>query len=290
MTFAGTELVTGLGALAASYDVLLCDVWGVVHNGQRAHPAAGEALARFRQGGGTVVLVSNAPRPHDDVIPQLARLGVRSDAWDRIVTSGDVARQMIAARPGERARFQGPERDYTLLAGLDAPLSGPGEADYIICTGFDDDETQSPADYAGELAVMARRGLTMICANPDLVVERGDKLIPCAGLMAQAYEKLGGKTIYPGKPHAGIYQQALAIAGQLRNAPVAASRVMGVGDAIRTDIAGAKGQGLASLMVMRGIHTAEIFDAAGAVLQSQLPGWFASQDAQPTYALADLVW
>lgn len=290
MTIAGTELVTGLGALAARYDLLLCDVWGVIHNGQSAHPSAGEALARFRQHGGTVVLVSNAPRPHDDVIPQLDRLGVRRDAWDRIVTSGDVARQMIAARPGERARFQGPERDYTLVAGLDAPLVGPSEADYIICTGFDDDETQSPTDYADELGVMARRGLTMICANPDLVVERGDRLIPCAGLMAQAYDKLGGAVIYPGKPHAAIYSQALAIAAQLRNAPVAPSRVMGVGDAIRTDIAGAKGQGIASLMVMRGIHTAEIFGADGKVKEAALPDWFAAQDAQPTYALADLIW
>jgi HAD superfamily hydrolase (TIGR01459 family) len=290
MTVAGTELVTGLGALADRYDVLLCDVWGVIHNGEYAHPAAGEALARFRDAGGTVVLVSNAPRPHDDVIPQLERLGVRRDAWDRIVTSGDVARQLIAARPGQRARFQGPERDHTLFAGLDAPLAAPGQADYIICTGFDDDEVQTPADYAGELAVMARRGLEMICANPDLVVERGNRLIPCAGLMAQAYEALGGKTIYPGKPHAPIYAQALAMAGQLRNAPVAQARVMGVGDAIRTDIAGAQAQGVASLMVMRGIHSRELFDATGGLHHAALPGWFARQDAQPTYALADLVW
>jgi HAD superfamily hydrolase (TIGR01459 family) len=285
-----TRLISGLSALSAHYDLLLCDVWGVVHNGQKAHPVAGEALANFRTGGGTVVMVSNAPRPASDVIPQLERLGVRSDAYDRVVTSGDVARQMIAERPGKALRFQGPARDYTLIEGLDAPLAEPENAEYIVCTGFDDDETQTPADYAGELELMAKRGLTMICANPDLVVERGHKLIACAGLMGQAYEKLGGKVIYPGKPYLPIYHQAIEIATKIRGSQPEKPRIMGVGDAIRTDIEGAKNLGVSSLMVLRGIHTAEVFGSDGAINQAGWPGWLAQQTARPTYALPDLVW
>jgi len=210
---AAPRLVDGLRELAGGIDVLLCDVWGVVHNGQSAHPAACAALETYRAGGGLVVMVSNSPRPSPDVIPQLLGYGVTRSSFDRIITSGDLTRQMITARAGQPLLHLGPGRDHTLFAGLDAPRAGVEDAEYCVCTGFADDESETPDDYAAILAAMAARGLTMICANPDLIVERGHRLIPCAGAMAQVYEKLGGETIYAGKPHRPVYEQALAIAG-----------------------------------------------------------------------------
>ncbi len=212
------RLLSGFAEIAPAIDVLICDVWGVVHNGQTAHPLACAALERFRAGGGTVVMVSNAPRPADDVIAQMLKYGVTRGSFDAIITSGDVTRGLIAERAGQPVHHIGPERDLTVYAGLDAPLAGADDAAYCVCTGFLDDENETPADYGEVLALMARRGLTMICANPDLIVERGHKLIPCAGAMAQAYEALGGATIYAGKPHRPVYDSALAMAARIRGA------------------------------------------------------------------------
>lgn len=280
-------LIESFGEIAPLIDVLICDVWGVVHNGQSAHVAACAALERFRAGGGTVVMVSNAPRPSADVARHIGRLGVTEGSYDRIVTSGDVTRGLIAERPGRRALHIGPERDLTVFAGLDVRLSGLEEADYCVCTGFADDETETPADYAPLLMAMARRGLTMICGNPDLVVERGDKLIPCAGALAEAYEGLGGATIYAGKPHRPVYETALALAAELRGEAVDRSRVMAVGDAIRTDVAGAAGIGVPAILLLEGIH----WDEAGAERWRDAHGeWLRCQPHQPSYVMRKLAW
>lgn len=284
------ELIAGLSQIEAGLDLLLCDVWGVLHNGAAAYEAAGDALARFRAKGGQVILVSNAPRPGDDVQKMFAGLGVRRDAWDEIVTSGDVARAFIAARPGVPMRMIGPERDRTLYAGLDAPRVAVHEAQYVVCTGFLDDETETPADYADELDAAAARDLLMVCANPDLVVERGHRLIPCAGAMALAYEERGGKTLYTGKPYPEIYQAALGRAAARTGRPVDLARVACVGDAIRTDVAGADGLGVPALMVLKGIHTAELFNAGGELRVRDLDSWVDAQSHQPRYAIAELTW
>jgi HAD superfamily hydrolase (TIGR01459 family) len=284
------ELITGLSRIADDLDLLLCDVWGVIHNGVAAYPAAGEALARFRAKGGQVILVSNAPRPGDDVQKMFAGLGVRRDAWDEIVTSGDVARAFIAARPGVPMRMIGPDRDRSLHAGLDAPRVDMATAEYVMCTGFLDDETETPADYADELDAAAARDLLLVCANPDLVVERGHRLIPCAGAMALAYEERGGRTLYTGKPHAEIYQAALARAAILAGRPIDLGRVACVGDAIRTDVAGADGLGVPALMVLKGIHTAELFGSGGELRVRDLDRWVDAQTHQPRYAIPELVW
>lgn len=281
------QVLDSFGEIADGIDLLICDVWGVVHNGQTAHPLACAALERLRAGGASVVMVSNAPRPGDDVIRQMLHYGVTRGSFDRIITSGDVSRGLIAERPGQRAYHIGPERDHTLFAGLDVSLTDAASADYCVCTGFFDDERETPADYAATLRLMRDRGLTMICGNPDLIVERGHRLIPCAGAMAEAYEALGGVAIYAGKPHRPVYERAMAMATELRGAAVDRSRVMAIGDAIRTDVAGAAGMGLKSILLLDGIHWG---DVGGEAWRGQLDGWLARQSHRPHYVMRKLAW
>ncbi len=289
-TATATGIIDGLAPLAGSYDVILCDVWGVLHDGIKAFPEAGDALARFRQAGGTVVLITNAPRPHTIVRGMLERLNARPDAWDAIVTSGDVTRGEIAARAGERAFHLGPARDLPVFEGLDVTLTPEEDADYVVCTGLFDDDNDTPDDYAAMLRGFRTRELTMVCANPDLVVERGSDLLYCAGAVAQAYEQLGGATIYAGKPHAPIYDRAIASAEAIRGEAAPRRRILAIGDAIRTDIAGAALAGLDTLFVARGIHAAETLDIEGRIDRDRLSGWLAEQAHAPTMAIGRLAW
>jgi len=257
-------LIGGLSALAGRYDAILCDIWGVLHNGHNAFPRASEALVAFRRGGGTVVLLTNAPRPSPPIREQALGFGVAAEAFDEVVSSGDVAIDLIAAREGEAVHHIGPERDLALFAAaaprMSAParLVGPKEAAYVLCTGLFDDAVETPDDYADSLAAFAARGVPFVCANPDLVVHRGAKLIYCAGALAAAYEALGGKTVYAGKPYPSIYEAALARIAALRGGPIARARVLAIGDALRTDLAGAAAMGLDALFVADGIHRDEI--------------------------------
>jgi HAD superfamily hydrolase (TIGR01459 family) len=203
-----TSLTDHFATLAPHYDAVLSDVWGVIHNGVSAFPAASEALSRFRQKGGAVSLISNAPRPGAQVIRMLDHMGVPRAAYDAIVTSGDVTRAMVAKRAGEPVYLIGPERDHTIFTGLDAPFSTPEAANYVICTGLFDDEVETPDDYRERLAALRARNLFMICANPDIVVERGDRLVYCAGALADAYAALGGEVYFAGKPHRPLYDMA----------------------------------------------------------------------------------
>jgi HAD superfamily hydrolase (TIGR01459 family) len=287
--------LTGFSAIAEERDLILCDVWGVLHDGQKAHVAAGEALIRFRALPGPrrrrVVLVSNAPRPGDGVGRILDRFGVPREAYDAILTSGDLTRGLIAERPGARIRHLGPERDLGVFQGLDMTLVPEEEADLVVCTGLFDDRAETPDDYREELTRLARRGLTMICANPDLVVESGNRLIPCAGLLAAAYEELGGPVIYAGKPHRPVYEAALARAAALDDgAPDDKARVIAVGDAIRTDITGASGFGIASLLVARGIHAEELGVSADHHRLGDVAEWLARQPVHPSAVIERLVW
>lgn len=279
-----THFIEGLAELAPHYDVVFCDVWGVIHNGVGAYPAACAALEAFRKSGGTVILVSNAPRPNPSVMPQLRTLGVPDTAWDAIVTSGDVARRLIADRAGEKLYFIGAERDHHLFAGLDAPQAGIDEAGYIVCTGFADDETETVDDYHERLRALAARKLLLLCANPDLVVERGHKMIPCAGAIAERYAALGGEVTQTGKPFRPIYETALAKAAEIRGKPVPASRILAIGDAIRTDVAGAVGIGIDVLFVMRGIHGVELL-GEGTPSAEAFERWSAQQSHRPSHAI-----
>jgi HAD superfamily hydrolase (TIGR01459 family) len=283
---AATRPLAGYSEIAGQFDLCLCDVWGVVHNGVAVFASAVEALVAMRARGTTVVLVTNAPRPNAQIEAQLAGLGVPRDAWDAIVTSGDVCRALIGARAGRPVFRIGPDRDLPLIAGLDAPETGPEEADYVLCTGLFDDENETAETYAGLLAGFAARGLDLICANPDLVVERGGRIVPCAGSVALAYEEIGGTAIYAGKPHRPIYEAALALAEAKRGAPVARDRICAIGDAIRTDIAGADAFGATGIMVLAGIHAQDLMEASW----DERHGWFGRQTHRPAYALPHLVW
>lgn len=243
--------------LVAEVDVLLSDIWGVVHNGLVAFDDACEALQNFRGKGGTVILITNAPRPADSVQRQLRKLHVADETYDAIVSSGDLARNFVAAHPGQKMFWVGPERDSSIYRGLEAGLVPLEQADYIVCTGLFDDETESAENYRPMLLKARERKLTLVCANPDIVVERGDRLIYCAGAIAELYLELGGEVIFYGKPHRPIYERALRLAAERRGGEVPLKRVLAIGDSVRTDLAGAHGFGIDCLFVTRGIHAEE---------------------------------
>lgn len=284
-------LLRGLGDIAEGYDVLLCDVWGVLHNGIMAYPGAVDALSRFRQGGGQVILLSNAPRPGASVARQLDRLGIARNTYDAVVTSGDLTRQEIIARQSEVVHHLGPPRDLPLFEGLPVRFGGISEADYVVCSGFDNDDVETVEDYRERLDAMRGRDLFMVCANPDLVVERGDRLVPCAGALAKAYEDMGGRTFYAGKPHRPVYEASLDCAARIADrAPVPPERVLAVGDAIRTDIAGAVAFGADSLLVARGIHARDLGAHGDALSPERVNAWILRQSARPTAVMDLLVW
>ena len=247
------EFVESLDDLSGAYAAVLCDVWGVVHNGVSAYPQAGAALERARAKGLAVVLITNSPRPHEGVEQQLAAIGVPDSAWDRVVTSGDVTRELI--RQGPRRIFHlGPERDQPIFDGIDVELVEEQEAAAVVCTGLFEDEIETPENYAEQLRRLRSRNLPFICANPDIVVERGHKMIFCAGALARDYGLLGGRTLIAGKPYRPIYEAALAAAGEVLGREVAETDALAVGDGMLTDIKGAADNGIDALYVSGGIH------------------------------------
>ena len=250
--------IDGFAALAPYYDVVLCDVWGVVHNGVRAFADACEALARVRAGGGTVLLITNAPRPAPVVVRLLDRLDVPHDAYDGIVSSGDVTQDVMLERRDQRVFTIGPQRDLPTFTELGIQFAPAESADYVVCTGLFDDDTETPDDYRGLLADLRKRDLFMVCANPDLVVERGERLVYCAGAIADLYASLGGRVLYAGKPHRPIYDTALARASAARGTATPLARVLAIGDSVRTDLAGASTFGIDCLFVTAGIHAEEL--------------------------------
>ena len=284
------SFVRSFAEIADRYDLVLCDVWGVLHDGLEAFPAAGEALTRFREKGGRVVLVSNAPRPGRLVVRQLDQYGVPKSAYDDVRTSGDLSRAIVAENGTKAFHHIGPERDLGLFRGLDGRATDLDEAEYVVCTGLFDDETETADDYAETLARMRERDLVMVCANPDLVVERGHKLIVCAGAVAAAYEEIGGRTITPGKPHRPIYEAALERGSELLGGALDRSRALGVGDAIRTDIAGGHGAGIDTLLVARGIHAVELGASHEGIDPDFAVRWAAGQPVRPTWVIHDLTW
>ena len=282
-----TPFVERLEPLARDYDVLFCDVWGVIHNGLAAYPAACNALMQFRQRGGTAILITNAPRPGDTVARILDRLGVPRESYDAIISSGDVTRGIVASRLPQTLFHLGPERDLPIFRGLDIKFATLESADYVVCSGLFDDTTETPESYRGMLAAMYSRALFMVCANPDVVVERGAALVYCAGALADAYAALGGEVLYCGKPHAPIYDAALAKAAALRGKTwPPRNRVLAIGDSVRTDLKGAAAFGLDYMFVISGIHAEEygsrdepdlaalnaIFDAAAVAPKAVMSG------------------
>jgi HAD superfamily hydrolase (TIGR01459 family) len=277
-------ILDSISGLAPGRDVWLTDVWGVIHNGVEPFASACEACTRFRLSGGTVLLLSNAPRPAASVATQLDRIGVPRFAWDAILTSGDAARTLVGTFAGRPVFHLGPERDLSLYDDLGVTLSEATAAEAVSCTGLFDDEIETPADYAELLSDFAARKLPMICANPDLTVERGAKIVYCAGALAAEYEAQGGTVSYAGKPHLPIYDLALAFIEKLKSKPIPRERILAVGDGIRTDIKGAAAAGIDSVFIASGVHVASGLNAA------TLAELFPNPAVRPIAAMSTLHW
>ena len=249
-------LLSELRSIADSYGVLFCDAWGVIHNGVDVFPGVSEALQAFRDQGGRVIILTNAPRPSSIIPAQLKRIGLPDTCWDDIVTSGDAVRHAIETRlPGTIFRL-GPEKDDPLFEDLDAVFARLEEADFIVCTGPIDDERDQPNDYRDLLKEAATHRLPMICANPDHIVRWGDRLIYCAGALAAVYEEVGGQVIHAGKPHGPIYERAMSCAKAFVP-DISKSRILAIGDGLQTDILGANRFGIDAIYVAGegGIHS-----------------------------------
>jgi len=256
------QALAGLSGIAPRYDVILSDIWGVVHNGVAAHPTAVEALVNYRRDGGRVVLISNAPRPHGPIIEMMDRLGVSREAYDDVVTSGDATRVVLERYRGQTVHYVGPPHDNdSLFEGLDITIGRAEDARAVVVTDLDTDH-DTPDMYNDRITLWLSRNLPLIAANPDRVVEHGDQILYCGGALADLYEARGGMIVMVGKPYKPIYAEALRLAEKAAGRPVDRTRILAIGDSVRTDAIGAAGAGLDLLFITGSIHAAEL-DAFG---------------------------
>ncbi|MDR5652318.1 TIGR01459 family HAD-type hydrolase [Ruixingdingia sedimenti] len=291
-----TRLITALAEISADYDALFCDLWGCLHNGREPFAPAVAALAAFRARGGAVVLLTNAPRPKPSVVRQLDTIGVPRDVYDEVVTSGDAAQAaLVAGAVGRRVWHLGPPKDDTFFTEMADDLTGGetitrvplAEAEGIVCTGLFNDMTETPEDYRGQLLLAKVNGLKMLCANPDIAVDYGDKRLYCAGSLAQLYTEMGGTALYFGKPHPPIYDLARRRLAAIRP-DIAPDRILAVGDGIATDVAGAEGEGLDALFVTGGLAAAEFGADPAAPDAGRLQAWLDARQMAPRYAIGRL--
>lgn len=254
------NLIDGLGQIAPSYGAVLCDLWGVLHNGAAAFPEAVDALEKARAAGKIVVLLTNVPRPGRTVVEDLRRFSIPPEVCDGAVTSGDVCRALLAGCGHRRVLHIGKARNRLLFEGLDLEFSDEAGAEVIVCTSLIDEETETPELYRETLGRLASRDLTLYCANPDRVAQRGSRLVYCAGSLAALYAELGGRVVIAGKPNPPIYDAAMAELARLAGRPFERSEVLAIGDGMHTDIAGAVGNGIDALMVTSGVHARDFGD------------------------------
>jgi HAD superfamily hydrolase (TIGR01459 family) len=290
------QIIQSLSDISSRYDTLLCDLWGCLHNGKAANPTAVAALQAFRAKGGTVALLTNAPRPSRFVIEQLDRMGVPRDAWDLVVSSGDAAQiAMLRGAVGQRIYHIGPAKDEGFFASLPEGMPDAlritrvalDEAEGIVCTGPFDEVTETPEDYRATFLHAKARGLTLLCANPDLVVDMGETRIYCAGALARHYEAMGGTSLYFGKPYPPIYEltrQRLAAMGRSTDA----ATMLAVGDGIFTDVQGGLGENIDTLFVTGGLEAARFGDDPENPDPTMVAGWIADHRMTPTHAIGRL--
>ncbi len=290
-----TDLIDSLASLSGRYDAVFCDLWGCLHNGKTAFPAAIAALRDFKAKGGTVILLTNSPRPAASVATQLDGLGVPRDCWHDIVSSGDAAQYgLFSGAVGARVHHIGAPKDLTFFTDISpdlAPLAAAHpvtlvplrEAEGVVCTGLADDTTETPDDYRATLLQMKANGLPMLCANPDLIVDLGDRRLYCAGALAQAYEQMGGTALYFGKPHPPIYDLA-----RRRLATLTVNddpSILCIGDGVNTDVQGGQAEGLDTLFVTAGIAAHEFGPDANAPDKAKLDAWLAEKQQYATFAI-----
>ena len=287
-----TQIIRSLDEIGTNYDVLFCDLWGCLHNGRAPYPEAVAALQGFRRGGGRVVLMTNAPRPWRDVASQLDRMGVPRDAWDIIVSSGDAAQDaMFSGAVGRKVWAIAQPKDEGFFTDIPegwktAPAITRVELDHaegIVCCGLFDDMTEVPEDYRSRLMLARERGLVLLCANPDVVVDVGDKRVYCAGALAEMYQDMGGTALYFGKPHPPIYDLARRRLGIEDN-----SRILAVGDGIATDIPGAGAEGIDALFVTGGLAADEFGDDIENPDADMLREWLAMRGQTPRFGIGRL--
>lgn len=294
---AGVPEIAGLRELAGRYDAILCDVWGVLIDGKKHFPAAAEALRKFREMGGRVVLVTNAARPDAEVRRQLLGLGLPQHAFDDLVSAGELTLLEMIARKGQSCYHLGPPRDNGLFEEaerrLGAPLRkvGPEAADYVVCTGLFEEKAEIPQDYDERLAALKARDLTMLCANPDIIVAIGDDVVYCAGALAERYAAMGGKVSMFGKPHAPIYAAARERLARLNGgAPVPDARIVAIGDGALTDLAGAGRAGLDCVFITDGVHGEELRPNGGGVDAAALARLIGAAGATPVALARAIFW
>ena len=285
-----TPFLTSAAELLRRYDVVLCDIWGVVHDGRTAYPEAGVALQTFREGGGTVVLVTNAPMTAAAIAPLLDDKKVRRAAWDAIIGSGDMALAQIAHGGYARVFGIGPRpRDASFFDGVPNLVADLDDADAIACTGLEHERRETAEDYRPLLQRGLERNLPFVCVNPDLAVHVGADLLPCAGAIAALYEAMGGEVFWCGKPHPLAYLTALEAAEGIRKRPVDKRRVIGIGDAVRTDLKSAANAGVDALFIAGGLHRDELIQD-GILDQAATWALLDANEARPVAVMQKLVW
>ena len=283
-----SKRIHGLNDIAETYSGILCDVWGVLHNGREVYHSAANALAQYREQGGKVIMLTNSPRPCEGVIQQFHDFGVRSDCYDEVVTSGDATRELIKVATGPIFHI-GPARDLLLFEGLDVELVSESECGTVVCTGLFNDESEEPEDYKPRLQALVNRAIPFICANPDVVVHRGDQLLWCAGSLANLYEELGGKNLVAGKPHKPIYDLSYKLFKEITGGKISKRNIIAIGDGMQTDVAGAQNNGFDLLYISAGIHFTE-YGSADNPDEGALEAFLKTHDATPNVWMPRLVW
>jgi HAD superfamily hydrolase (TIGR01459 family) len=295
-TLPGVPTIAGLHELVGRYDAILCDVWGVLIDGKRHFPPAADALIRFRQQGGRVVLVTNAARPDAEVRRQLLGLGLPTEAFDDLVSAGELTLLEMIVRKGQACYHLGPPRDDGLFEEaarrMGAPVAkvGPEAADYVVCTGLFDDRTEIPADYDERLEALKARDLTLLCANPDIVVAIGDDIVYCAGALAERYAAMGGRVLMFGKPYPPVYAAARERLARLAGREVDPARIVALGDGALTDLAGAGRAGLDCVFVTDGVHVEELRPDGAEVSPEALERLIQVSGARPVALASAVFW
>ncbi|WP_054006991.1 TIGR01459 family HAD-type hydrolase [Cypionkella psychrotolerans] len=294
-----TQIIANLAQISARYDAVFCDLWGCLHNGVTPFPAAVAALQAFRAKGGRVILLTNAPRPKSSIVKQLDEMSVPRDAWDDVVTSGDAAQYaMLTGAVGHKVHFIGAPKDEVFFTDFAEDLQAVAaanppiervptkDAEGLVVTGLVDDLTETPDDYRTTLLLAKNLGLPMLCANPDIIVHWGDKLLYCAGALAKDYEAMGGTALYFGKPHPPIYdlaQRRLQVLGGPGDA-----RILCIGDGIHTDVQGAIGESLDALFVTGGIAHESFGADSNNPDKDLLEDWLEAGMLSPSYSIGHL--
>ena len=289
-----TQIIRSLSDLAGQYDALFCDLWGCLHNGITPFPAAVAALQSFRAGGGRVILVTNAPRPKSSVVKQLDAMGLPRDTWDDVATSGDASQlAMLSGAVGTRVHHIGAPKDEPFFTAFEddlRDLAAPttitrvplDQAQGIVCTGLADDLTETPDDYRAQLLLGKTMGLKMLCANPDLIVDMGERRLYCAGALAAEYQQMGGEALYYGKPHPPIYDLAR------RRLGLDDPRILCVGDGIGTDVQGGVAEGLDTLFITGGIAAKEFGADSANPDKGLLDTYLQNQQLSASWAIGHL--